>query len=67
MGQTANDVQKNSTSREYARKPEQFLILSDNTDRSKISTCPIHVSKISPAVFSGGHFPQILPGNQPLS
>ena len=50
-GPNSKRCSKNSTSREYARKTEQFLILSDNTARSKISTCPIHVSKNQPFHF----------------
>lgn len=38
------------------KKTEQFLILSDNTACSRISTCPAHVLKISPAIFPGRVF-----------
>lgn len=67
MGQTANDVLKIQQAVNMREKTKQFLILSDNTARSKISTCPIHVSKNQPFHFLGGHFSQISPGNPPLS
>ena len=63
MGQTANDVRKIQQAVNMREKTKQFLILSDNTARSKISTCPIHVSKNQPCHFSGVHFLQIFPGN----
>lgn len=51
MGQTANDVQKIQQAVNMREKTEQFLILSDNTARPKISTCPVAVSKIGPVTF----------------
>ena len=51
MGQTVNDVLKIQQVVNMREKTEQFLILSDNTARSKISTCPIHVSKNQPCRF----------------
>lgn len=56
MGQTANDVLKIQQAVNMREKTKQFFILSDNTARSKISTCPAHVSKISPVIFPGRVF-----------